>query len=91
MVRPLSAFFFLVLGVRNALAGGEPLKKRVVGLGEACDAAAGIVCESAHTPATSGLDPLHSRPDFAEAGSLAARSPTQVAVELAQSEMMQAP
>ena len=41
MVPPLSAFFFLALGVVNAVAAEEPLNK-VVGLGEACDAAAGI-------------------------------------------------
>ena len=45
VVPPLSALFFLALGVVNAVAAEEPLNK-VVGLGEACDAAAGIVCKS---------------------------------------------
>ena len=35
MVPPLSAFFFLALGVVNAVAAEDPLNK-VVGLGEAC-------------------------------------------------------
>ena len=57
MVPPLSAFFFLALGVVNAVAAEEPLNK-VVGLGEACDAAAGIVCKS-------GLECSASKPDVA--------------------------
>jgi hypothetical protein len=48
----------LALGVVNAFAAEEPLKKKVVGLGEACDAAAGIVCKS-------GLECNASKPDVA--------------------------
>ncbi len=58
MVHRLFAFFFLALGVLNAFAAEEPVKKKVVGLGEACDAAAGIVCES-------GLECNASKPDVA--------------------------
>jgi hypothetical protein len=58
MVHPLSAFFFLAFGVLNALAAEEPLKKKVVGLGETCDAAAGIFCKS-------GLECNASKPDVA--------------------------
>ena len=43
MVHRLFAFFFFALGVLNAFAADE---KKVVGLGEACDAVAGIVCKS---------------------------------------------
>ena len=57
MVPPLSAFFFLALGIVNAVAAEEPLNK-VVGLGEACDTAAGIVCKS-------GLECSASKPDVA--------------------------
>jgi hypothetical protein len=58
MIHLLSAFFLLAWGVLNAFAAEEPLKKKVVGLGEACDAVAGIVCES-------GLECNASKPDVA--------------------------
>ena len=55
MVHRLFAFFFFALGVLNAFAADE---KKVVGLGEACDAVAGIVCKS-------GLECNASKPDVA--------------------------
>ena len=55
MVHRLFAFFFFALGVLNAFAADA---KKVVGLGEACDAVAGIVCKS-------GLECNASKPDVA--------------------------
>ena len=55
MVHRLLAFFFFALGVPNAFAADA---KKVVGLGEACDAVAGIVCKS-------GLECNASKPDVA--------------------------
>ena len=57
MVHRLFAFFFFALGVLNAFAADA---KKVVGLDEACDAVAGIVCKS-------GLECNASKPDVAGA------------------------
>ena len=43
MVHRLFVLFFFALGILNAFAAEE---KKVVGLGEACNSAAGIACKS---------------------------------------------
>ena len=55
MVHCFFAFFFFALGVLYAFAADA---KKVVGLGEACDAVAVIVCKS-------GLECNASKPDVA--------------------------
>ena len=55
MVHRLFVFFFFALGVLTAFAAEE---KKVVGLGEACDAVAGIACKS-------GMECNSSKPDVA--------------------------
>ena len=55
MVHRLFVLFFFALGVLNAFAAEE---KKVVGLGEACDAVAGIACKS-------GMECNSSKPDVA--------------------------
>ena len=55
MVHRLFVLLFFALGVLNAFAAEE---KKVVGLGEACDAAAGIACKS-------GMECNSSKPDVA--------------------------
>ena len=54
MVHRLFVLFFFALGVLNAFAE----EKKVVALGEACDAAAGIACKS-------GMECNSSKPDVA--------------------------
>lgn len=58
MVNLLFAFFFFAVGVLNAFAAEDSAKQKVVGLGEACDVVAGIVCKS-------GLECNASKPDVA--------------------------